>query len=183
MLEQQLKKLNFYKAAKFEVKGKQLLVRSSDRTTLQEKTEEYFKKNKILYKPRKKATELDVTGAAQVLVFKPLFAKGAGGVKFEHQIEKDLNDWFKGAEYEDLNHPDTIEQLVKTIKLKQNSRYKAKGVGAANTKRPLLLQPQKQKSIITLKVKFLILIYLMAQKYYIIYHLNLVNHFTYTMRL
>ena len=123
MLEQQLKKLNFYKAAKFEVKGKQLFVRSSDRTTLQEKTEEYFKKNKILYKPRKKATELDVTGSDQVLVFKPLFAKGAGGVKFEHQIEKDLNDWFKGAEYEDLNHPDTIEQLVKTIKLKQSFKF------------------------------------------------------------
>jgi len=136
MLEQQLKKLNFYKAAKFEVKGKQLFVRSSDRTTLQEKTEEYFKKNKILYKPRKKATELDVSGAAQVLVFKPLFAKGAGGVKFEHQIVKDLNDWFKGADYEDLQHPDTIEQLVKTVRLKQDSRYLAKGVGAANTRRP-----------------------------------------------
>ena len=136
MLEQQLKKLNFYKQVKFESKGKQLFVRSSDRTTLQEKTEEYFKKNKILYKPRKKATELDVTGAAQVLVFKPLFAKGAGGVKFEHQIVKDLNDWFKGAEYEDLQHPDTIEQLVKTIRLKQDSRYEAKGVGAANTRRP-----------------------------------------------
>ena len=136
MLKQQLEKLNFYKQAKFEVKGKQLLVRSSDRTTLQEKTEEYFKKNKILYKPRKKTTELDVTGAAQVLVFKPLFAKGAGGVKFEHQIVKDLNDWFKGAEYEDLQHPDTIEQLVKTIRLKQDSRYEAKGVGAANTRRP-----------------------------------------------
>ena len=136
MLEQQLKKLNFYKAAKFEVKGKQLFVRSSDRTTLQEKTEEYFKKNKILYKPRKKATELDVTGSNQVLVFKPLFAKGAGGVKFEHQIVSDLNAWFKGAEYSDLIHPDTIEQLVKTIKLKQDSRYEAKGVGAANTRRP-----------------------------------------------
>ena len=136
MLEQQLKKLNFYKQVKFESKGKQLFVRSSDRTTLQEKTEEYFKKNKILYKPRKKATELDVTGAAQVLVFKPLFAKGAGGVKFEHQIVKDLNDWFKGAEYSDLQHPDTIEQLVKTIRLKQDSRYEAKGVGAANTRRP-----------------------------------------------
>ena len=136
MLEQQLKKLNFYKAAKFEVKGKQLFVRSSDRTTLQEKTEEYFKKNKILFKPRKKATELDVTGSNQVLVFKPLFAKGAGGVKFEHQIVKDLNDWFKGAEYSDLQHPDTIEQLVKTVRLRQDSRYLAKGVGAANTRRP-----------------------------------------------
>ena len=136
MLKQQLEKLNFYKQAKFEVKGKQLLVRSSDRTTLQEKTEEYFKKNKILFKPRKKATELDVTGSNQVLVFKPLFAKGAGGVKFEHQIVKDLNDWFKGADYEDLQHPDTIEQLVKTVRLRQDSRYLAKGVGAANTRRP-----------------------------------------------
>ena len=46
MLEQQLKKLNFYKAVKFEVKGKQLFVRSGNRTELQEKTEEYFKRNK-----------------------------------------------------------------------------------------------------------------------------------------
>ena len=136
MLEQQLKKLNFYKQVKFESKGKQLFVRSSDRTTLQEKTEDYFNKNKILFKPRKKATELDVSGSNQVLVFKPLFAKGAGGVKFEHQIVKDLNDWFKGAEYNDLQHPDTIEQLVKTVRLKQDSRYEAKGVGAANTRRP-----------------------------------------------
>ena len=136
MLEQQLKKLNFYKQVKFESKGKQLFVRSSDRTTLQEKTEDYFNKNKILFKPRKKATELEVTGSDQVLVFKPLFAKGAGGVKFEHQIVKDLNDWFKGAEYSDLQHPDTIEQLVKTVRLRQDSRYLAKGVGAANTRRP-----------------------------------------------
>ena len=136
MLEPQLKKLNFYKGVKFEVKGKQLFVRSSDRTTLQEKTEAYFKKSNIKFKPRKKVTELDITGASQVLVFKPLFAKGAGGVKFEHQIVKDLNDWFKGAEYNDLQHPDTIEQLVKTVRLKQDSRYEAKGVGAANTRRP-----------------------------------------------
>lgn len=136
MLEQQLKKLNFYKGVKFEAKGKQLLVRSSDRTTLQEKTEDYFKKNKIEFKVRKKVTELDVTGASQVLIFKPMKAKGAGGLKFEDQIVDDLNDWFKGAEYDELKHPDTIEQFVKTVKIKQNSCYLAKGVGAANTKRP-----------------------------------------------
>ena len=39
MLENTLKKLNFYRAVKFETKGKQLFARSSDRTTLQEKTE------------------------------------------------------------------------------------------------------------------------------------------------
>ena len=136
MLKQQLEKLNFYKGVKFEVKGKQLFARSANRTELQEKTEDYFKKNKIKFTPRKKTTELEVMGSSEVLVFKPLFAKGAGGVKFEHQIVKDLNDWFKGAEYSDLQHPDTIEQLVKTIRLKQDSRYEAKGVGAANTRRP-----------------------------------------------
>ena len=55
MLEPQLKKLNFYKGVKFETKGKQLLVRSSDRTTLQEKTEELiFKRSNIKFKLRKK---------------------------------------------------------------------------------------------------------------------------------
>ena len=136
MLKQQLEKLNFYKGVKFEVKGKQLFARSANRTVLQEKTEEYFKKNRIKFTPRKKITELEVMGSSEVLVFKPLFAKGAGGVKFEHQIVKDLNDWFKGADYTDLQHPDTIEQLVKTVRLRQDSRYKAQGVGAANTRRP-----------------------------------------------
>lgn len=143
MLEQQLKKLNFYKAAKFEVKGKQLFVRSSDRTTLQEKTEEYFKKNKILYKPRKKATELDVTGSDQVLVFKPMKAKGAGGLAFEDQLKDDLDNWFKGAEYKDLKHGDTVEGLKKLLKLKQDSRYFIEKVGAANTKRPPTISKNK----------------------------------------
>ena len=150
MLENTLKKLNFYNNVKFENKGKQLFVRSSDRTTLQEKTEAYFKKNKIIYKTRTKATELDVNGFG-VLVFKPLFAKGAGGVKFEKQIEADLNNWFKGAEYNELIHPDTIEQFVKTVKLKQNSRYKAKGVGSANTKRPPIFS--KTKATVTNNTK------------------------------
>ena len=70
MLEKTLKKLNFYNNVKFESKGKQLLVRSSDRTTLQEKTEDYFKRNKIIYKARSKATELDINGFGD-LVFKP----------------------------------------------------------------------------------------------------------------
>ena len=136
MLKQQLEKLNFYKGVKFEVKGKQLFARSANRTKLQEDTENYFKKSRIKYSPRKKATELEVVGSSEILVFKPLFAKGAGGVKFEHQITKDLNDWFLGADYEDLQHSDTISQLVKTLRLRQDSRYKAQGVGAANTRRP-----------------------------------------------
>ena len=151
MLEQQLKKLDFYKGAKFEVKGKQLLVRSSDRTALQEKTEKYFNRSKIQFKPRKKATELDVIGASQVLIFKPMAAKGAGGLKFEDQIVNDLNNWLKGADYDELKHPDTIEQLVKTIRLKQDSTYYAKGVGSENTRRPPTFT--KTKATVTNNVK------------------------------
>ena len=150
MLEKTLKKLNFYNNVKFESKGKQLLVRSSDRTTLQEKTEDFFKRNKIIYKARSKGSELDINGFG-VLVFKPLFAKGAGGVKFEHQIVNDLNKWFKGAEYSDLQHPDTIEQFVKTVKIKQKSTYEAKGVGAANVKRPPIFS--KTKATVTNNTK------------------------------
>lgn len=136
MLKQQLEKLSIYKGVKFEVKGSQLFARSSNRTKLQEDTEAHFRKSKIQYSVRKKPTELSVMGSNQILVFKPLFAKGAGGVKFEHQITKDLNDWFKGADYDDLVHSDTISQLVRTLRLRQDSRYMAKGVGAANTRRP-----------------------------------------------
>ena len=90
MLEQYLKKLKFYKDVKFETKGKQLLVRSANRTVLQELTQNAFKKDKIKFKPRRKVTEVDVVGANQVLVFKPFKAKGTGGLDFEDQLKEDL---------------------------------------------------------------------------------------------
>ena len=75
MLKQQLEKLSFYKGVKFEVKGKQLFARSANRTKLQEDTEAYFKKSRIKYSPRKKATELEVAGSSEILVFKPLLLR------------------------------------------------------------------------------------------------------------
>jgi len=128
-----------------------LFARSKDRTSLQEQTEKYFKRNRILFNPRKKITELDVTGASQVLVFKPMAAKGAGGLKFEDQIVADLNNWLKGADYDELKHPDTIQQLVKTIRLKQDSSYYVKGVGSENTRRPPTFT--KTKATVTNNVK------------------------------
>ena len=92
MLEATLKKLNFYKDVKFETKGNQLLVRSNNRTLLQEKTEEYFRKSKIRFKPRKKITELNVENVNQVLVFKPLMGKGVGGLNFEYALKEDLDN-------------------------------------------------------------------------------------------
>ena len=50
MLEGLIKDINFVKGSKFEKKGKNLLVRNSDRTTLQENLEKYFKsKNDVMY--------------------------------------------------------------------------------------------------------------------------------------
>jgi len=143
MLEQYLKKLKFYKDVKFETKGKQLLVRSANRTVLQELTQNAFKKDKIKFKPRRKATEVDVVGANQVLVFKPFKAKGTGGLDFEDQLKEDLDSWFKGEDVKELRHGDTIEGLQRLLKLKQDSRFYVEKVGAANTKRPPVITRTK----------------------------------------
>jgi hypothetical protein len=143
MLEATLKKLNFYKDVKFETKGNQLLVRSNNRTLLQEKTEEYFRKSKIRFKPRKKITELNVENVNQVLVFKPLMAKGVGGLNFEDALKEDLDNWFKGASVKELTHGDTVEGLQKLLSLKQDSRFYCEKVGAANTKRPPVISTSK----------------------------------------
>ena len=47
MLEGLIKDINFVKGSKFEKKGRNLLVRNSDRTTLQENLEKYFKSKKF----------------------------------------------------------------------------------------------------------------------------------------
>ena len=62
MLEGLIKDINFVKGSKFEKKGKNLLVRNSDRTTLQENLEKYFKSKKISFERRKKPTELRIDG-------------------------------------------------------------------------------------------------------------------------
>ena len=82
MLEGLIKDINFVKGSKFEKKGKNLLVRNPDRTTLQENLEKYFKSKKIKFKKRNKPTELIIDGFNGLLIFKPLKAKGTGGLKF-----------------------------------------------------------------------------------------------------
>ena len=136
MLEGFIKDINFVQGSKFEQKGKNLLIRNSDRTALQENLEKYFKSKKIKFERRKKPTELIIDGFNGLLIFKPLKAKGTGGLKFEKQFENDINLWFKGEEVEDLKHGDTITEVVKVLKLKRNSKFYAKGVGSRNSKRP-----------------------------------------------
>ena len=143
MIEGLIKDLKFVKGSKFEQKGKNLIVRNSDRTTLQENLEKHFKSKKIKFTRRKKPTELTIDGFNGVLIFKPLKAKGTGGLKFEAQFESDMNDWFKGVEVEKLKHGDTVMEVAKILKLKRNSRFYAKGVGSRNSKRPPIFTGSK----------------------------------------
>jgi len=136
MLLNELKKINFLRNSKFEETKSKILIRSKDRTSIQEQLEKYFNTKKIKFQRRKKPTEIEVTGATQIIIFKPLKARGTGGLKFEAQFTSDLNDWFSGVDIDKLNTGDTINLLIKKLKLKQNSKYVAEQVGGRNTKRP-----------------------------------------------
>jgi hypothetical protein len=145
MLKELIKDLPFVKGSKFEETKSKLLVRNSDRTTLQEKIESHFKKKGIDFNRRKKPTELTVSGASQILIFKPMKARGTGGLKFEQQFTNDLNDWFSGVELNKLTSGDTIKLLKEKLKLRQNSKYRAEQVGARNTRRPPAFSGNKVK--------------------------------------
>lgn len=136
MLVKELKKLPFMKDSRFEETKSMILIRNKDRTTLQERLENYYKSKKISFKRLKKPTEIEVRGLPQKIVFKPLKAKGAGGLKFEEQFTSDLNDWFSGVDLSQLKTGDTVKLLIQKLNLKQNSKYKAEAVGSRNTKRP-----------------------------------------------
>ena len=136
LLKNILQSQSFIRGSLFEETKGKLLIRSKDRTQLQQDVEKYFTKRKIRFTQRKKPTELDVTGSEQILIFKPLKAKGTGGLKFEDQLVGDINNWFAGNDVSDLKHKDTMELLIKKLRLKQDSRFTAEKVGAANVKRP-----------------------------------------------
>lgn len=136
LLKNILQSQPFIRGSLFEETKGQLLIRNKDRTQLQQDVEKYFTKEKIRFKQRKKPTELEVAGSEQILIFKPVKAKGTGGLKFEDQLVNDINNWFKGEDVSKLKHNDTMELLIKKIHLKQDSRFKAEKVGAANVKRP-----------------------------------------------
>jgi hypothetical protein len=136
MLLQNLKKLPVFKDSKFEEAATKILIRCKDRSITQNLFEQYLKKSKYKYKILPKATEMEVTGIKQKLIFKPLKAKGVGGLNFEKQFVDDFKDWFNGYDYEELKHGDTLKEVIKVMKWKQSSKNLCEQVGTANTKRP-----------------------------------------------
>jgi hypothetical protein len=145
MLKELIKNLSFVKGSKFEETKGTLIVRNSDRTTLQEQMELYLKKKGYGFKQRKKPTEIEVEGSSQVLIFKPIKARGTGGLKFEEQFTSDLNDWFSGVDLDKLKSGDTIKLVKEKLRLRQNSKHKAVQVGSRNTRRPPAFSGNKVK--------------------------------------
>ncbi len=145
MTLEELQKLPFLRASKFEKTSTTLLIRSKDRTLTQADVEKYLTKNTIKFTRLPKPTEILIPGGKKI-IFKPLKALGAGGLKFEQQFTKDLNDWFSGHEVEQLTSGGTITALLKKLPLEQNSKTSksaATSVGSRNTRRTPIFQNGK----------------------------------------
>mgnify|MGYP003649914527 CR=1 FL=1 len=69
------------------------------------------------------------------IIFKPIIAKGQGGRSFESEIEKDLNNYFAGADMKDIKNSNVINELQKKLDLNQSNVYHAIREGNKNQKR------------------------------------------------
>lgn len=137
MVLEELQQLPPLRASTFEKTKTTLLIRSKDRTLTQAHVEKYLTEKRIKFIRLPKPTEILIPGDTK-LIFKPLKAKGAGGLKFEQQFTQDLNCWFSGHEVEELTSGVTITALLKKLSLEQNSKTSKSGatsVGGRNTRR------------------------------------------------
>lgn len=127
---------------KVEAKKKDVYVYSKDRNATKKKLEAYLKNKKVVFESVFKASKsssldvLSIVGGGDV-VFKPIIQKGAGGISFEKELEKDLTNFFSGAELKDLQHADVVEPLAKLLKFKKGSKYKVIHEGSKNQRRSL----------------------------------------------
>lgn len=120
-------------------KGKDIIVYSKNRIETKKETEKFLAKNKIAFQnvfKVSKSSSLEVISVdKQDIIFKPIIAKGAGGVAFEKELKIDLENFFKGAEYQDLLHPDVIKELENVLALTPDSNWNVKLEGSKNQRR------------------------------------------------
>lgn len=134
--------------ALIEQKGKDIIVKSKDRNTTKHKIEKQFKKSNILFKSVFKKTKsssldvLEVVGRGDI-IFKPVIQKGAGGVKFENELAKDIENYLNGAEYKQLKHPDVLKEMEKVLKFNRRTKYEVVSEGSKNQRRQLTFDGRK----------------------------------------
>ena len=131
------------KGETFVLSRKDVVVKSKDRNASKALMEQYLKKNKIPYTDvfkKSKSSSLNVLSVLDGdIIFKPVIQKGAGGLKFEKELEADLRNYFNGAEMKDLRHQDVVKELEKTLGFNQkpNNGTKIIPEGSKNQKRAL----------------------------------------------
>lgn len=129
-------------AVLIEQKGKDIIVKSKDRNATKQKIEKHFKKTKILFKSvfkKAKSSSLDVLeipGSGDI-IFKPIIQKGAGGVKFENELAKDIENYLNGADYRQLKHPDVLKEMEKVLGFNRKTKYQVVSEGSKNQRRQL----------------------------------------------
>lgn len=97
----------------------------------------------IVMKPSKSKT-LEVISLSNIdLIFKPIIQKGAGGIKFENELEADLKNYFNGSEHKDLRHSDVILEMESQLGIDRNSNYEVIPEGSKNQKRSLTFNGSK----------------------------------------
>lgn len=129
------------------VKG-DVIVKSKNRDKAKVELEKYFKAKKVKFQSifkKSKSGSLDVLSVDNFgdVIFKPVIQKGAGGLKFESELEADLNNYFNGAERKELKYPVVVYEIANTLKLSQDSNYKVIPEGKKNQKRLLAFSGSK----------------------------------------
>jgi hypothetical protein len=125
--------------------GKDVIVKSKMRQGAYDELVKYLIKNKIKYSVAFKKSKsssmnvINIDGEKGDIVFKPILQKGAGGLKFEKELEIDLNNYFNGADRNSLKHGDVIKELETVLKFSQKEAkdFKVIPEGSKNQKRAL----------------------------------------------
>jgi hypothetical protein len=125
------------------LKDKDILIKSKSREMSKKKLEEFLFSKNIKFKSvfkKSKSSSIDVltlTDSNIDIIFKPIIQKGAGGLSFEKELAKDLENFYQGAVIEEYTHGDVIKALEKELKLKMIDRVSVILEGSKNQKRAL----------------------------------------------
>jgi hypothetical protein len=131
---------------------KDIIVKSKDRNGTKTIVEKWLVKNKVDYKDLFKASKsssinvFEITGIADI-IFKPIIQKGAGGVKFEHELAADLLNYWNGVDKKDLGHSDVISEMEKVLKISPKKKWSIVPMGSMNQKRKLTFSGKSNLSV------------------------------------
>jgi hypothetical protein len=140
LLKPQLKAMAAIVTPEMGKKPEDLVVKTANKNDAQKAIVAYLKKGKykfaeVFKKGKSTSTNvLEVQGFGDI-IFKPLRAKGAGGVEFEDQLAVSLKNYFNGVPLSTLEHKDVIAGLEKILKITPMSKYTVSKEGSKNQKR------------------------------------------------